>query len=291
MRVLAESAWQSLRYGPLLRAAGRSYATAGAYAALVAQVEYRRDRQRRSVAAQRIARWLDIPLPAASDVFRRALRSEAMEEADSVRFMRAAVPPIEQIALEGYVPRHGRPRIYGALHLGSPVLAYLRLCRGAEPGLQVIARELDDDNPMPAPKQAYGRRKVAWVEATAGERFLGTDAQAVLRARDRLLDGGAICAAVDVPGDVVARSATMTMGGQRLSFASGIFHLARMTGADLQLVASYSSAGRVIVRCRAPVTARDERELAATVACEMESVVRELPGEWWLWPFLVGEAA
>ena len=153
--------------------------------------------------------------------------------------------------------------------------------------MPVIARELDEDNPMPAPKQAYGMRKVAWVESTAGVRFLGTDSRAVLRARERLVGGGAIYAAADVPGDVVTHRATMVVCGERLSFASGIFRLAVLTGADLQLVASYNRGGTIHVKCRPPISAPSESELAAMVAHEMAAVVGDLSEEWWLWPFLL----
>jgi hypothetical protein len=287
MRMPAEQAWNTVRYGPLLRAAARSASAGRAYAALVARVEYARDRERRRVAAQRIQRWTGAPEAEARRTYLRALRSEALEEADSVRFMRAPRFPRDRVVVSGVEPRGARPRIYGALHLGSPVLAYLGLCLGAEAGLPLIARELDEDNRMPAPKQAYGMRKVAWVESTAGVKFLGTDAHAVLRARERLVDGGAICAAADVPGDVVTHRATMTVCGERLSFASGIFRLAVMTGADLQLVASCNRGGTIHVTCRPPVSAASESELAALVADEMAAVVRELPDEWWLWPFLL----
>lgn len=282
-----EQAWNTLRYGSLLRAAGRSEGAGRAYAALVARVEYARDRERRRVAAERISRWTGASPTDAHRTYLRALRSEAQEEADSAWFMRAAQFPRERVVVSGFEPRGNRPRIYGALHLGSPVMAYLGLCLGGEAGLPVIARELDEDNPMPAPKQAYGMRKVAWVESTAGVRFLGTDARAVLRARERLVDGGAIYAAADVPGDVVTHRATMVVCGERLSFASGIFRLAVITGADLQLVASYSRGGKIRVTCRPPIAAVSEGELAAMVADEMAVVVQDLTDEWWLWPFLL----
>lgn len=287
MRTRSEALWDALRYGALLRAAGRSALAGRIYSSIVARVEYARDIERRTVAERRIAQWMGFSRRAAREVYRQALRSEAQEEADSISLMRVARFPSERIELSGHERHSGRPRIYAAVHLGSPVLAYLRLCLTEEPGLPVIARELDEANPMPASKQAYGRRKVAWVEATAGVRFLGTDALAVLRARERLVGGGAVYAAVDVPGDVVARQATLSLCGERLSFASGIFDLAVMTGADVQLVAARNQDGKILVSCRPPVAAASGAALAAKVAGEMENLVRELPGEWWLWPFLV----
>lgn len=287
MRMPMEQAWNSLRYGSLLRAAARSERAGRAYSALVARVEYARDRERGRVAAERIRRWTGASPEDARSTYLRALRSEAQEEADSVQFMRAKPFPRDRVVVSGFEPRGNRPRIYGALHLGSPVMAYLGLCLGGEAGLPVIARELDEDNPMPAPKQAYGMRKVAWVESTAGVRFLGTDARAVLRARERLVEGGAIYAAADVPGDVVTHRAAMVVCGERLSFASGIFRLAVITGADLQLVASYNRGGTIHVKCRPPIAAASESELAAMVADEMAAVVRDLADEWWLWPFLL----
>lgn len=287
MRMAMEQAWNFLRYGALLRAAARSEAAGDAYAALVARVEYARDPERRRVAAERIRRWTGVSPQDARVTYLRALRSEAQEEADSVRFMRAASFPADRVVVSGFAPRGNRPRVYGALHLGSPVMAYLGLCLGGEAGLPVIARELDEDNPMPAPKQAYGTRKVAWVESTAGVRFLGTDARAVLHARERLVEGGAIYAAADVPGDVVTHRATMTVCGEKLSFASGIFRLAVLTGADVQLVASCNRGGTIHVMCRPPIAASSEAELIASFGDEMTAVVQELADEWWLWPFLL----
>lgn len=286
MASAGDRAWQSLRYGTLLPAAGRSVARGRAYAALVAAVEHARDAERRRVAEARIARWLGVPGTTARALFRAALFSEGLEEADSARFMRDPSALDAAITITGDTARAGRPRIYGAMHLGTPVLAYLGLCRRVEPGLPLIARELDENNPMPAKKQAFARGKVAWVES-AGVKFFGTSTLSVLRARERLRDGKAICAAVDVPGDVVTHRATMTLCGEALSFASGIFDLAVMTGADVQLVASCHRDGAIQVSCRPPVAAASEAELAALVAREMEAVVRALPGEWWLWPYVL----
>lgn len=287
MRMPMDEAWTALRYGPMLRAAARSAIAGRAYAAIVARFEYARDHKRRRVAARRIEGWMGLSPSAARRTYLHALRSEAREEAVSVQLMRAPRFPRSRVVLGGLAPRGSRPRVYGALHLGSPVMAYLGLCLGSEPGLPVIARELDEDNPMPAPKQAYGRRKVAWVESTAGVRFLGTDARAVLRARERLVGGGAIYAAVDVPGDVVTHRAAMDVRGEQMSFASGIFRLAVMTGADVQLVASRTRSDAIDVTCRPPVSAASEPELAALVAAEMAAVIYDYADEWWLWPFLL----
>ena len=283
----SESAWERLRYAHLLPLAGRGEAAAQTYASLVAAVEQRRDAQRRRVAEERIARYLRVSAGAARRIFRDALRSEAIEEADSVRFMRGGASLDDGVAIEGAAERAQRPRVYAALHFGSPVLAYLGLRLQREPELRVIARELDGNNPMPASKRDFARRKVAWVEATAGARFLDTDRAAVLRAREHLLAGRPLYAAVDVPGDVVARAGRVHLCGDRVLIASGIFHLAAMTGADVQMVVSAHRRGRIEVRCRPPVEACNAADLEIAVAAEVEAVVRELPQEWWMWPFLV----
>jgi len=286
-----DTAWQRLRYGPLLTGASRSFAGARAYASLVAAVEYRRDRTRRRVAQDRIARWLGTSADEAGRVFRASLFSEALEEADSSRHMRLGANPADSVDIEGVVPRAGRPRIYGALHFGSPVLAFMGLRAQFEPDVRVIARELDRNNPMPQAKTAFARRKVAWVEETSGAPFFDTDDTAILHAREHLLAGRPLFAAVDVPGDVVDRSDRVALCGESIVLASGIFRLAAMTGADMQMVVSVQRGDRVLVHCRPPVDGQNAAALEAAMVVEMEAVIRQQPDEWWFWPFVLSHAA
>jgi hypothetical protein len=279
--------WEHLRYGPLLDFAARGRRQGDLYAGLVAALEYSRDRQRRDIAEGRILRWLGVSPASARSIYRAALRSEALEEADSARFMRGSTDLSEAFFLHGDLSRAGRPRIYGVLHFGSPVLGYLALRLKAEPHLRVIARELDETNPMSAPKRAFGRRKVAWVERTAGALFLDTDSTAVLHAREHLLTGNPLYAAVDVPGDVVTRADRFDVCGSSMLLASGIFRLASMTGADVQMLVPLRQGPHISVHCRPPIQAANANELGAAVVSEMEIVLREHPGEWWFWPLAV----
>jgi hypothetical protein len=279
--------WERLRYGPLLLAGGTTHRAADLYGSVVAAVEYWRDEGRRRTAEHRIVRWLGVSPTVARRIFRAALRSEALEEADSARFMRDSRGLSEAVVIRGLTPRSGRPRVYATLHFGSPVLAYLGLCLQAEPELRVIARELDDANPMAEIKRTFGSRKVAWVEETSGRSFLDTDSTAVLRAREHLLSGNPLYAAVDVPGDVVSRADRFPFCGDSVVLASGIFRLASMAGADFQVVVPVRRGPRIAAYCRPPVNAADPRGLAIAVVSEIEAVIREWPQEWWFWPFLV----
>jgi len=286
-RTSDSSLWQQLRYGALLRAAGTSVAAARAYAAVVAEVERRRDPHRSSVAEARIRRSLGMTGDAARRIYRDALYSEALEEADSLRFMSGRSSIARDVDVVGVAPRGGGPRLYAALHFGSPVLAYLALRAVAEPDLLLIGRELDEEkNPMPASKREFAARKVAWVEA-AGAPFLGTTDRDVLQAREHLLAGRPLCAAVDVPGNVVRRAEWIDVAGHRVSVATGVLHLAVLTGCDVQLVAGAHRAGRISVWCRPAFSAPTVAELARKIAADVDAVVREWPGEWWMWPFMV----
>lgn len=282
-----DSLWERLRYGPLLRASRRSPAGARRFASIVAAVERRLEAERVGVAEDRIMRWLGVSRPQASRIFRDALFSEALEEADSARMMAHPSAPLLPIEIEGHAPRGGRPRIYAALHAGSPVLAFMGLRKRFEPDVRIIARELDEENPMANAKQAFALRKVAWVEEVSGAKFIDTDGEAILEARDHLLSGRPLFAAVDVPGDVVSRTDRVGLFGETVVLASGIFRLAAMTGADMQLVVSEHRDGRILVRCRPPFEASDAASLLAAMAPEMEAVLRDQPGEFWFWPFFV----
>ncbi|HEY8516268.1 MAG TPA: hypothetical protein VIS07_12200 [Candidatus Binatia bacterium] len=282
-----DARWDRLRYGPLLRLASASPAGARLFAALASHVEHRRDPERRRVAEDRIMRWLGATPSEAARIFRAGLYSEALEEADSARWMRLERPPVEEVELAGFSRQGGRPRIYGALHAGSPVHAYLAMRARDEPDVRIIARELDERNPMPRAKLAFAMRKVAWVERMAGTRFIDTDASAILLARDHLLAGRPLFAAIDVPGDVVARAGRVSLFGEPVLIAAGVFHLAAMTGADMQLVVSMRRGDGFVARCRPPIEGKSVDELLAAMAREMEAVIREQPGELWFWPYFV----
>jgi hypothetical protein len=284
--------WERFRYGSLLEAGGTSRRAADCYGSLVAGVEYWRDAGRRRIAERRIARWLGASSAEARRIFRAALRSEALEEADTVRSMRRPLSEIsEAVTVEGFVPRGTRPRVYATLHFGSPVLAYLGLRAQLEPELRVIARELDETNPMPGVKRGFGRRKVAWVESVGGAPFLATDGAAVLRAREHLLAGNPLYAAVDVPGDVVDRADRFRLFGEPVVVASGLFRLAAMARADFQMVVPLRRGDRIAVLCRPPVDGADAAALGRAVMAEVEAVVREWPEEWWFWPFVVQDGS
>jgi hypothetical protein len=278
--------WIATRYERLLPLAGRSRAAGRAYAMLVAATELRLDTPRRTTAERRIGRWLGVDPAQARRVYRDSLRSEAREEADCAYFM--AHPD----ALDGAfrattqpVPDE-EPTIYAILHFGSPILAYLRLCRGRTRAVHVIARELDAANPMPEAKRRFGIRKVAWVHEVSGLPFFGVDGSAVVHARERLLAGESLYAAFDVPGDVAQRSAEVIVCGERLRLAAGITTLASLTRTPVQPVLGLFRGGEVemLYGPRIPATS-PQATLDAAIAQLFASVVAH-PGEWWLWPYV-----
>jgi len=152
--------WGRLRYGQLLAIAARDRRLGAAYAAFVARVEERRDPDRRAIACARIARWLRCTPVDAAGVFRASLRSEASEDADSAFFMRHtdALPA----AFAGSVPLapEAAPILYVGLHLGSPVLGYLALCRRIAPDLALIARGIDPAKAIELVREARGPRAI-----------------------------------------------------------------------------------------------------------------------------------
>lgn len=284
----SDSLWERLRYGPLLARAARGTREACRFARLVARVEYGLDSERRRVACARIRRWLGVTASEAARLYRASLYSEALEEADTARLMRLSGGVDLPIEIRGWSPRGGRPRIYGALHAGSPVFAFMGLRAQHEPHARIIARELDDQNPMARVKHEFARRKVAWVEDSSGARFFDTDATSILAAREHLLAGRPLFAAVDVPGDVVDRDHPVRLFDESVVLAEGIFHLAAMTGADMQILRSVHRGGRILVDCRPPIEGADAATLMQGIAAEMEAVIREQPEEFWFWPFFVG---
>lgn len=282
-----DTTWERFRYGPLIRSASRGESIGRVYAAIVAWVEWRREANRRRVAEERIARWVGTSSREAARIFRGSLYSEALEEADSARLMRSSGLPTMPIEVKGLASREERPRIYASLHAGSPVLAYIGLRAQFEPEARIIARELDENNPMASSKRRFARRKVAWVEATCGARFFKTDAEAILEARQHLIAGRPLFAAVDVPGDVVSRADRTLLFGEQVVLASGIFRLAAMTGADMQLVVSARGKRRVLVDCGRPINGSDTLALQDAMLAQMEEAIRRWPDEFWFWPFFV----
>lgn len=228
-----------------------------------------------------------MPRRSAREIFRNAVRSEALEEADSCRFMSGRCSTVRDIELSGFARTTQRPRLYAALHFGSPVLAYIGLRQQVEKSLLVIARELGDKNPMPGAKQQFATRKVAWVEKAAGAPFLGTSESDVLRARDHLLGGNSVYAAVDVPGNVVRRAEWMRVGGAEMLLATGILKLAAITGCDLQLALGFHRNGRIVVHGGPVVYGSTTVALGAQVMSCLQDVINRWPEEWWMWPFFV----
>jgi hypothetical protein len=280
-----EARWAALRYGPLLAVSAHSRRAGRRVAAAVAAVEVGRDRARRRTACERIARWLEVPSAEARRVFRASLTSEAQEEADSAYFMahpRALVP-----AFAGAVePVHRGGTIYVTFHLGSPVLTYLYLRAGRALDVVAIERKLTAANPMPAAKRRWGARKVAWVERFTGRPMLDVDAAAMARARERLIDGGALYAAVDVPGDVVGRAATVAILGERIRVSSGVATLARLARAPLQPIVAINRGGRFDLHYGTPIDPGPEPQTLAAFMETLAILLRRDPGEWWLWPYV-----
>ncbi len=274
-----------MRYGRLLPVTKRSRALGRAYAAIVAAVELRADARRRGAAVDRIERWLGVTPDAATRIFRGSLRSEALEEADSTFFMHHPHALATTFHIEG-AREPERPLIHAILHFGSPILAYLHVARIARRAVHAVGRALDASNPMPDAKRRYAERKVAWVYTTAGRPFVGVDGRAMVDARELLLGGESLYAAIDVPGDVVSRSATVTIHDEPIHIAAGIPTLAAMTRTPLQPVLAISHPTHLTL------TLGDVVE-PTTPAATLEAITRTLfaevdrhPSEWWLWPYM-----
>jgi hypothetical protein len=282
---LLRARWAALRYGPLLALAARSRRAGRHVAAAIAAVELGIDRARRETAGQRIARWLDLSPAEARRVFRASLTSEAQEEADSAYFMGHPHALVPAFVRAGEPPHRGGT-IYATFHFGSPVLTYLYLRVGRALDVVAVERKLTATNPMAAPKRRWGARKVAWVERFTGRPMLDVDAATMARARERLLDGGALYAAVDVPGDVVGRAATATLLGERIRVSSGVTTLARLARAPLQPVVAISRADRFDLHYGTPIEPGPEAQTLAALMEALATLLRSFPGEWWLWPYV-----
>ncbi len=279
------AAWDHWRYTRLLPRAARSARRGLAYAAFVAAIEWRRDRARHAVATARIGRWLGASSGDAARVYRGSLRSEAREEADSAFFMRRpdALPAAFAARPLALTPA-AAPVIYVGLHLGSPVLGYLDLCRRLAPELALIARGIGPSNPMPTAKRRFAERKVAWTEATAGRPFFATDAAAMLGVRRHLRAGRPLYLLADVPGDAVGRAASVPWFGDAVRLASGLPTLVRVADSTVQTLAVTREPDGFAVRV-GPRLAAGEATLAAVLAA-LAPFVRAHPDQWWMWPYL-----
>ena len=279
-----ENAWPEWRYGRMLSFAATTRAAGEGYARLVAEVELR-DVVRRRRAVARIQRWQGVSRDAALGIFRASLISEAREEADTAYFMQH--PP----ALRGWMPDARAvaipqgPILYATLHLGSPVFAYLFLRLVASLDVHAIGRKLDERNPMPAAKRRFGLAKEAWLRALVGVDFLEPTAHAMNAAREHLLDGRPVFAALDVPGDVVDRSARLAVGGEQVAFSSGAIRIARLAGARVVPLVALGGAAGLRLHVGSPIEG-DSPDAGTKVLHSLLGFVHRHPGEWWLWPYL-----
>jgi len=279
--------WTELRYASLLPRAASSRRLGDVYAHLVAAIELAIDRERGRVAVERIARWLGRSSGAAARIYHASLVSEAREEADSAYFMRRPQTLLASFRPSPDEPEARRGTIYATLHLGSPILAYLYLCGARGVPARAIGRRLDPaTNQMSAAKRSFGLEKVAWVESFTRQPFLGVDAVSTARAREHLLAGKALYAAIDVPADVVARSTEIELFGEGIRIASGLLRLAALARVPLQPVVAVHRGGGFDVLYGRAIEFDDEGRALALLAAEIARFVRRLPGEWWLWPYL-----
>lgn len=282
--------WETLRYGTLLPWAARSRRAGGGYARLCAGVESRLDAGRCRAASARIERWLAIDARRAAAVARAALYSEAREEADVSWYMRHPNDLAGAFRTAAPPPAGADPAIWATLHLGSPNLAFVYLRRLQGLDLRLMARPLDDSNPMSAAKRAWGRRKVAWLEHATATEFLGTSAEDLGAARARLVKGRSLFALMDVPGDIVARAATISLCGERVRLAAGLFVLAAIAGVPVRPVVAVAGAGRIDMHYGNPIAPVGKDPPLEAIGRELEAIIRRWPGEWWLWPYLPAPA-
>ena len=276
--------WDQWRYARLLPAAARSLRRGATYATLVATIEWRRDRARRGAACRRIERWLGVSSVRAGALYWRCLRSEAREEADAAFFMRRPDALADAFDAEVALPTPTGSMIYAGLHLGSPVLGYLHLCRRLAPDLALIARAIDPGNPMPADKRRFAEGKVAWVEATARRPFFNTDATSMLGVRAHLRAGKPLYLLADVPGDAVGHSAACTLFGETVRLAAGLATLARISGSAVQTLAITREPRGFCVR-PGPCLAPDQVDLPAVLHA-LAPFIADFADQWWMWPYL-----
>jgi hypothetical protein len=282
--VPAGDQWDEWRYARFLAAASASLARGAVYAAVVATIESRRDPGRRAAACRRMERWLGLSPSGARRLHWRCLHSEAREEADSAYFMRHPTALDAAFGAPLALASPSPATIYAGLHLGSPVLGYLQLCRRLAPELALVARGIDPANPMPAAKRRFAERKVAWTEATAGRPFYPTDAASMLRVRALLRAGKPLYMLADVPGDAVGRSATCTLFGEPVRLAAGLPTLARIVGSAVQTLAITREPNGIVVHA-GPRLAPEAVELPAVLEA-LAPFIRRHADQWWMWPYL-----
>lgn len=265
--------------------AGRGRRLGGLYADLCGRAELAADSGRARVAIERIRRWTGASDEDARSIFRRALSSEAQEEADSAFFLHDGQAFDRWLPHEVEIPRPEGPVVYATLHYGHPVLSCVFLRWRGEMDIRPIIRGLDDANPMADPKRSWGQRKVRWVRDLLDDSVFGVDPLSTARAREHLLDGGAVFAALDVPGDVSDRTSTVAVAGERLRFSTGVVALAQMTGATIVPVVARSGDARMEVSFGTSVSS-DGDDPFAEVFAELARFIERHPDQWWLWPFV-----
>lgn len=265
--------------------AGRARRLGGLYAVLCGREELAADPERARVAIERIRRWTGASEGEARTIFRRALASEAREEADSAFFLRDGRAFDRWLPQGVEIPRPEGPVVYATLHYGHPVLSCVFLRRRGEMDVRPIIRGLDGANPMADPKRSWGQRKVGWVRDLLDDLVFGVDPLSTARAREHLLDGGAVFAALDVPGNVSDRTSTVSVAGERLRFSTGVVALAQMTGATIVPVVARSGARSMDVSFGRSVSS-DGEDPFVEVFAELAQFIERHPDEWWLWPFV-----
>lgn len=284
LRGQRREAWAAWRYDTFLPWAGRNRAAGRMYTELVAQVETWRDSSRRIVATDRIRRWLKVSWPTALRIYLRSLESEAREEVDSMRFM------TDEAEFDRWLPSGTEafdpgPTLFATLHLGSPVLAFAYLKRRSNLDVRVIIRDLDALNPMESAKIRWGIRKVAWVRHLAAGGVLSSTASATAEAREHLLAGGAIFAAIDIPGNVVSRTSNIQVHGERLRFSSGIVRIAELARSKIVPVIALGGGRTMRIHFGTPIEARAPNAFEATFR-QLVGFIERYPGDWWLWPLV-----
>ena len=255
---LWQDQWPEWRYRHLLPRAAATRAAGRRYAYMVAAIELR-DALRRRRAVARIERWQHVSRLAALRLFHACLLSEAREEADTVFFMRHPPELRQWFPDAAAVARPDGPTLFATLHLGSPVFAYLFLRSVAALDVRAIGRKLDERNPMPGAKRRYGLAKEAWLRGAAGVDLLEPSPRAMTDAREHLLAGRPLFAALDVPGDVVSAQRARSPSPARTSRL-------RRCGAHRAAVAREDRTGR-----------RDRRAVAICSCTSDERSTRRRP--------------
>ena len=284
------SIWESVRYRVLLPLTARSRRAGALYAKMCAAMEWRLDAQRRDVAVRRIERCLGVDARRASDIFWRALASEAREEADTRWFMGHPRALHNAFHVPSAACPDAGPAVWATLHLGSPGFAfvYLRCLRGID--VRMVARPLDQSNPMHEAKRAWGRRKVHWLEQVTDAAFLGVSAEATSVARSHVVRGGSLFLSIDVPGDIVARSIELDLLGERVRLALGAFQLAAMLGVPIRPIVALPRETAFEVRYGQAIEPVRSGLPTQAIEAAIGGVVQEFPDEWWLWPYLPAAA-